>query len=219
MAVPSLRDHLDSLAPQERPGAVVQALRQLARKTARDLVEMCRLAHEAREGRYWSKVSKADGSPYLSETEFLEDVLEVDSWRTAMRRLKIGAAINAVPTEEREEIAAQIADLGPSKASVLAPVLETSDPDQIRGWLERAKDTPVIDLQKQVSDELGARPRGTGGGDQIERYLRNLMPSPEARELYDEFLKLGSREAGGNSVVGILIAAMQECVGTWSAKP
>ena len=53
MAPPSVLDQLAAYGPQERPGAVVHALRQLSKRAGRDLVLIARLAHEAHAGGYW----------------------------------------------------------------------------------------------------------------------------------------------------------------------
>jgi len=221
VANPSVLDQLAAYGPQERPGAVVHALRQLSKRAGRDLVLIARLAHEAHAKSYWSLVTRKSGEPYLSEEEFFNDVMDMASWRTALRRVALGRAIAALPGGEREQIAEKLADLGISRASVLAPVLErhVGELEVIVQWLDRAATVPAEDLQKVVTDALATEPRQPGEPvDRVAGYLRSVMPSLEAREVLDEFLRLGRRVTENGTTIGILIAAFQECIGSWSAK-
>ena len=162
--MPTVFEQLERYAPAERPAAVVHALRQLARRAGHDLIVMSRLAHEAHKNGYWSKVSRPDGEPYLSEEEFFVEVLQVWSWRTAFRRIQIGRAIEELSEGSRDEVAGRLAAVGVAKASALAPLLEKK-PDALEMWIRRAETIPLEDLQEAVSDALAAKPRGTGSGE------------------------------------------------------
>ena len=225
MANPSVLDQLAAYGPQERPGAVVHALRQLSRRAGRDLVLIARLAHEAHAGGYWSQVKRKSGEPYLTEEEFFNDVMDMASWRTALRRVALGRAIEALPAGDhegqREHIAEKLAELGVHRASVLAPVLErhATEPDAILGWLDRASGIPAEDLQKAVTQAMTtASPEPREPVDRVAGYLRSVMPSFEAREVLEEFLRLGRQVTEGGTTVGILLAACQECIGSWSHR-
>ena len=208
---------LDHYASADRPAAVVQVLRQLAGRAGRDLVLIARLAHEAHEGGYWSKVARADGQPYLDEESFFADVLQVVSWRTALKRIALGRALAAVTDDERERVADQLAALGVARATILTPVLETA-PQETGQWIERAAALSQEELQQAVSQELGAKPRGRAGGDHVATFLRAAMPSIETRELFDEWLRVGRRVTGSESALGVLIEGMRECVAEWHPR-
>lgn len=219
MANLNVLDQLAAYGPEERPGAVVHALRQLSKRAGRDLVLIARLAHEAHAQAYWSKVNRKTGEPYLSEEEFFNDVMDMASWRTALRRVALGRAIAALPDAQRESVADKLADLGVSRASVLAPILErhADDPDVILQWIDKASTVPAEDLQKVVTDALATEPRKAGEPvDRVAGYLRSVMPSLEARETLEAFLRAGRRVTDGGTTVGILVAAFQECLGAWS---
>ena len=217
--MPTVFEQLERYAPAERPAAVVHALRQLARRAGHDLIVMSRLAHEAHKNGYWSKVSRPDGEPYLSEEEFFAEVLQVQSWRTAFRRIQIGRAIEELPEASRDVAAGRLAAVGVAKASALAPLLEEK-PEAIEAWIQQAETMPLDDLQAAVSDALRAKPRGQGGAsepkDRVLGFLTSVMPDMESRALLADFLREGHRIGAGDTTLGILLSAMRECVAQWS---
>jgi len=221
VALPSIWDQLARYAPDDRPRAVVQTLRQLSRRAGRDVVLLARLSHEAHDQGYWSKVPRADGTPYLSEADFFEDVLAIASWRTAMKRVALGRALAVVPPAERDQIAERLGNLGAAKATILVPALEAAErPEDMAEWVERAAGLTSDALQREVSTALGAVPRGTrrAEGDRVAAFLRSVMPDPESVEVWEEFLRVGKRAVGTESTIGVLIAAFQEALGSWSGR-
>lgn len=217
MPAPTTLEILDRYAADDRPRMVTLALRQLARRAAKDFVLIARLAYEAHDQGYWSKVKKPDGTAYLTEEEFFSDVLALSSWRTANKRIAVGRAIAALPEgEPREAMAERIAGLGAAKASVVAPVLE-ADPASLAVWVDRAAAMPIQELQQAVSQERGAAPRGRPSGDRVESFLRSVLPDIQSRELFDDFLRLGRRRLDGRATcLAVLIHAMQEVLPEWS---
>ena len=220
MARPGLLEQLDRYALQERPGAVVAALRQLARRAGQDLILVAILSWEAHDGAYWSTVPQPSGKPYLSEEEFFTDVLQVLSWRTALKRIALGRALAALPEGERERRAQELTEVGVARATILVPALEQAAdrPEAIKGWIDRARELSKDDLQRAVSESLGRAPGGGPPADRMLLALRAGMPDLEARELLEDFLSAGRKVAETDSTVGVLLAGFRECLGAWLPK-
>ena len=72
---------------------------------------------------------------------------------------------------------------------------------------------------KIVSDALDAKPRGlTEPGLRFRSYILNTMPDADTRALAEEFFDVGARVVESKNAVAIQIAAMQECLGSWSVR-
>ena len=221
-ALASLRQY----AEEDRPAAVAEALRQLSRRTGDDLLAIAELAWEAHDRRYWSLVNRPGGGAYLSEEDFFEDVLRVGSWRTAFKRIALGRALAALPPERKALVSGQILDVGAAKAVALVPVIERAAAEggtvaglDLDAWFQRARELKVEELQRAVSLDLGAKPRGgRGAPDRAAAFLATLMPDIESRGLLEDFLAAGRRVTQGGTTVGILIEAMRECLASWLPK-
>lgn len=220
--MPTVFEQLAEYTPQDRPAAVVHAMRQLARRAGHDFVTIAQLAQEAHQHGYWSKVMRQNGEPYLTEEEFFAEVLQVQSWRSALKRIAIGQGIAKLPEEIRGQVAERLAEVGVAKATILAPLLETK-PEAITEWVERAEAMDAEGLQAAVSDALSAKPRGTAGGvaerDRVLGFLTSVMPDLDSRALLEEFLRLGHAAGAGETTVAILLSAMRECVVQWQPAP
>ena len=221
MTRPGVLTELDRYAPEARPGAVVAALRQLARRAGSDLILVAILSWEAHDGAYWSTVPRPSGEAYLTEEEFFTDVLQVLSWRTALKRIALGRALAALPEGDRERRAQELTEVGVARATILVPVLEQAvgQPKAIEAWIDRARDLSKDDLQRAVSESLGVRAPGGGPpADRVLLALRSAMPDLEARELLEDFLRAGRQVAETDSTVGVLLAGFRECLGAWLPK-
>ena len=210
---------LNQFPGEARPQAVTLALRQLGGRIAADLILASILAFEAHARSYWSIVQHPDGRPYETEEDFFNDVLHVQSFRSAAKRIAIGRLIQALTEGEREPVARELADLGLAKATVLLPALEQADSVERARWFAEAKKLPVTDLQAAVSKHLEARPRGRPDADRLYRVILGAMPSLEDRELCERFFALGRRLLGPEATtVGVLRAGFQETLADWEPR-
>ena len=210
---------LNQFSGEARPQAVTLALRQLGGRIAADLILASILAFEAHARSYWSIVQHPDGRPYETEEDFFNDVLHVQSFRSAAKRIAIGRLIQALTEGEREPVAQALADVGLAKATVLLPALEGADAVERERWFGEARRLPVADLQAAVSTHLAAKPRGRPDADRLYRVILGAMPSLEDRELWDQVVRLGKRLLGPEvTTVGILRACFQESLADWEPR-
>lgn len=54
-------------------------------------------------------------------------------------------------------------------------------------------------------------------GTRFEQMMEQAMPDYETQMLARQFFSLGKQYIGTRNAVGVMIAAMQECLGTWAA--
>jgi hypothetical protein len=87
----AIRRFLGQWSPMTRAEGLHLALQSLRDRVEPDRVLACELAWEVRAQGYWSQVRNADGTRYMTEEAYFRDVLGLASWRTAYKRLGVGA--------------------------------------------------------------------------------------------------------------------------------
>lgn len=206
------------LAPLSRAEEVHALLLQHRNRAAEHALAVCELAWEVHEHAYWREIRDPEGKFYTTEDAYFEAILDVQSMRTAARRIAIGRSIASLPDEMRESVTTALARIGVTKANVLVPLmdLEDTDSDEILQWCTIAEHSTVEDLQGEVSKAIGAKPRGLSPAGQRERnVLLNLMPDLESRELCTLWMQVEARVVGSANPVAIFIAGMQENLSEW----
>ena len=196
----------------ERPrlDLVRQEIKQRLVKLEDDFLTVAELIAEAVEGKYYQSWG------YLDPEDYFREELGF-SPRTIWKRLAVLRAWRTLPPEDAGPARAALAQIGPAKAAIIAPAIQ-----QGMDWrviVQEAADHNEEMLQARVSSVLGLRPRGNTlplpPGEQTYRYLHARMPDEESRLLLEQFRLAGRRKTGSENFVGTLIAAMQECLGSW----
>ena len=104
---------------------------------------------------------------------------------------------------------------------LLVPVLER-DPTEtaIQKWVDMAHRCTRDELRERVQEDLGRPVRGAGEpGARFEQMVGRAMPNAETRTLAEDFFRIGKEHVGSENTVDVMIAAMKECVETWTAHP
>ena len=194
----------------------VDQLRELTRRAMRDYVVLGHALYLEHEAALWQRTRTTGGDPYESEEAFWEDALGIKR-RTAYQLIAIGriAISLQLPEPDREALGA----LGLVKLSVVIPVLARQTTlAGLRHWITVAETHSRDSLRERVRHALGRPPRSERSQDQrLRTYVINAMPDLESRTLADRFFTVGADYARSDSAIAILIAALQEALGTWEA--
>ena len=193
-------------------------MRTLTRRMSADFVLASELAWEAHDKAYWQEVQREDGTAYDTEEAFFEDVLHVEAFRSAARRIAIGRMLAALPEPARDDVRAKLAGVGVTKAEIVVPMLEAhaEDPIQRAVWLDRAQDFSVRDLQQAVNAETGSqRPRNDA--DDNERLLSAILKylPPETREEVRDVFIAGMRLHDTAKVSVVFLYMVKEVKAEW----
>ena len=91
-------------------------------------------------------------------------------------------------------------------------------PDAVRTWTAMARTETRAVLRERVRVALGwsRRPRSDASA-RFQSFLIDAMPDLETRTLATEFFAVGETYVGSNNATAIVIAAMEEALGTWMA--
>jgi hypothetical protein len=87
----------------------------------------------------------------------------------------------------------------------------------LRRWVNEARGCTRDELRDQVREALGQPVRGSEPGARFEEMVKRAMPDEETRTLAEDFFRVGKEYVPTENAVGVVIAAMQECLETWSA--
>jgi hypothetical protein len=183
-----------------------------------DRVLACELAWEVHTRGYWSLVRRPEGTAYDSEETYFREVLGLQSWRTAYKRLAIGRMLEQFPEPEREAVRAAIAQVGLAKATIVVPAIERAG--EWATWMALARQLAYPVLQARVSAVLQALPRGEPSppGERFRRAILSAMPDLDAMEVVERFFTLGARVVGTPHPIGIFLAGCRECLAEWEVQ-
>lgn len=203
------------LPDRARTDRVRQEIKQRMMKLEDDFLAVAELIEEAVEGRYyqsWRSPSHPQG--YLDPEDYFRGELGV-SPRTIWKRLAVLRAWRSLPPADAGQARQALAYIGPAKAAIIAPAIEQGG--DWKAWTDEAAETNEDALQAHISDSLGLKPRGAvlAPGERVYRFLHAHMPDEESRLLLEHFCLAGRKKTGSENFVGIFIAAMQECLGSW----
>lgn len=156
---------LDRFPGASRAERVDAALRSLTRATTEAHITVAELAWEVHTRAYWIMLVHADGTKYSSSLDYFQDALAIEpAERSAFyQRLRLGKAISRIDPGIRNWTRDQLATLGISKAIALAPVigrLTGTNAAAIWHWIEHAEGVTASQLRCDVSEAIGATPRG-----------------------------------------------------------
>src|SRR5262249_36684049 len=154
--------------------------------------------------------------PYRSEEEFWEEVVGVKR-RTAYQMIAIGRVLRKIGVQPEGTKA--LASVGLYKMDLLVSILEREPTEAaLERWAEVASTRTRSELREQVHQALG-RPVRTAAepGSRFERMVELAMPDQESRALAEDFFRVGKEYVGSENAVGVMIAAMQECLASWPA--
>jgi hypothetical protein len=172
--------------------------------------------HEEHEVGLWTKMRTRTGHPYESEDQFWEEAIGLKR-RTAYQLIAVGRVLSKVGIEEDGMKA--LAGVGLYKMDLLVPVLER-EPTQaaLQKWVNEARSRTRDELRELVHEALGQPARSSSEpGARFAQMVERAMPDEETRKLTQDFFRVGKLYVGTENAVGVAIAAMQECLGTWSA--
>lgn len=198
----------------------------LGATVARDVFRLALIAWQIHEDRLWQYLRLPIGRLCGTEEEYFEAYFDVDSWRTAAKRIRIGRMLAALP--EPETYLEDLAHVGTAKAEMIAPlVIDAADEAQgdgrlpaavAKAWIARARHMPAPALREAVRLERGQAPRATGDAteDRPLATARGWMPSLEAQEVLDEAMRVYRRMTPAGRFIGLLQAACMEFIGTYS---
>ena len=202
----------------DRAEAVTIALMDLRTRTTKMLIVCCQLAYEAHEQGYWSKVRRADGTPFETEEDYFREILDLTDWRSALKRVAVGRMLAALPPATMDDARKKLPAIGLAKATVIAPVVITK-PETWPLWFDRAETWRVDELQEKVSESRGAKARGvTAAAERFRAYLLNHMPSANARAVLEQLFEVGVVVVESENPLAIVVAAFEEALSTWSAE-
>jgi hypothetical protein len=188
----------------------VDRLRGLLAGLMNNYIALARGLYEEHVAELWTK---APGH-WASEEDFLEESVGIKR-RTSFELLAIGAVLAQIA--EKEEASKELGAVGMYKLGVLVPVLK-SDPTMptVRRWTELARTHSREALRELVAKALGRKLKDAGApGERFKTYIIGAMPDGESRELATEFFERGAQVLGNDHPITVLIAAFQECLGTW----
>jgi hypothetical protein len=197
--------------PGTRAALVDAELKRHATRIERDFLTVCELVQEVITEGYYARYGFVDAERYL------EDRLGL-SYRSVRKRVAALEAIRSLPATERESARQAIAEVGATKASILAPALK-QDADGWRDWVKHAATETVEDLQSRVTTALGLKARGPAPeapGAKFLAYVLNQVG--DAREEVMEAFELGMRLARSDHAVAVFIALCREVLPDWRAR-
>ncbi len=189
-------------------------LQRLAARVTEGFLALADTLYREHDAALWQTAVTTDGGRYASEEVFWEEGVGVKR-RTAYQLIAVGRAISklTLSADDRDALAA----VGLHKLDVLVPVLERR-PEAATEWIAVARSHSREALRERVGEALGrpVRPAGVPGA-RFQTFLINAMPDLESRQLAEDFFAAGAAHTGSDNAVGIVVAAMQEALGTWSA--
>ena len=196
------------LPARPRLDLVRQEIKQRLVKLEDDFLTVAELIAEAVEGNYYQSWG------YLEPDDYFRDELGFAP-RTIWKRLAVLRAWHSIPPAEADQARLALAHVGPSKASIIAPVIERGENWKV--WTAAANAVNEEALQAAVSEALGLKSRGLvlAPGERVYRFLHAHMPDEESRQLLEQFRLAGRKKTGSENFVGTLIAAFQECLSEW----
>ena len=177
------------------------------------LAETLYLEHDAV---LWQRARAPSGDHYASEEAFWENAFGIKR-RTGYQLVAIGRMLLTLrlPAPEREALSA----LGLHKMDVLVPILQQqTSRSEARAWINAARIQTRAALRDTVQQALG-RPTLSRHppGQRLQASVMSAMPDLDTRRLAAEFFAVGRDYVGSDNAVAIVIAAMQEALGTWHA--
>lgn len=201
---------MTSLETRDRAAVVDAELRQRARRLETDFYALSELVIEARDGQYFTRFG------FLDLASYLEDRLGLSA-RSILKRLAPAEAVLGLPPALQDEVKDRLAQIGSTKAAILAPALRR-DSERALEWLEHASADTVGQLQDRVSRTLGLKPRGPHvPGDRFRRMVVNQVPV-ERRDQVEAFFEAGKRWIGTDNSVEVFLKAVEECAVEWQHR-
>lgn len=194
----------------------------LGATVARDVFRLALIAWQIHEDRLWQYLRLPIGRLCGTEEEYFEAYFDVDSWRTAAKRIRIGRMLAALP--EPEKYLDDLAHVGTAKAEMIAPlVIEAAEDRPLTGamtgpaavataWIARARNMPATALREAVRLELGRAPRATGDATEDRPLVtaRGWMPDLESQALLEDAMRAYRKMEPTGRFVGLLTAALME---------
>lgn len=168
---------------QPRHEVVDLMLRQHAQRLALQYLDFCELAEECISGKFYERFGFVDAEPYFQERIGV-------SYRTLRRRMAILEALHRLPPDTQPRARLALAEIGVSKASILAPVLGRPDEDWEK-WVEFAKAATEDAVQAAVSDLTEAKRRGSAPADDWSRFYKFVLAQvpPERRSQVEQVFR------------------------------
>ena len=202
----------------ESAQARVRQLRDLMREMTNQYLALAQALHEAHATALWAQVRTREGGSYESEEAFWEEVIGVKR-RTAYQLIAVGEVLAKV--DDEAEASKALSGIGLHRLDILVPMLKKEPTTAtVQHWADRAKGLTREALREEVGKALG-RPEKVvqEPGQRFRAYVINQMPDENTKELAAKFFAEGARFTNNEDAVGILIAAFQEALGTWAARP
>ena len=196
--------------------ARISRLTRLAQHVVGGYLDLADALYAEHVAGLWQRARTPDGQPFASEESFWEEAVGIRR-RTGYRLIALGRMLATLKLSTLDRAA--LAAVGLHKMDTLIPILEqqTSVRDA-REWIDRAQAHSRQDLRQLVGSALGRpTPLTVSPGTRVENYLLNAMPDLETRQLATEFFQIGTSYVGSDNALAIIIAAMQEALGTWQA--
>ena len=195
----------------------VRQLRELAEEVTDRFLRLALALHREHEAELWTKARTSEGLPYPSEEHFLEEAVDVKR-RTAYQLIAIGRVLSKIGLETDNWKA--LVEVGLYKMDILVPILEREPTaPTLQKWAVIARTHTRETLREQVQEALG-RParRVSEPGARFEQMVKRTMPDDETRTLARDFFRVGKKYLRTRNAVEVMIAAMQQCLGTWEHK-
>lgn len=192
----------------------VQQLRSLAGRVAADYLRLAESLYIEHTAELWQDVRTSDGGRYQSEEDFWENELGVRR-RTAFQLIAVGRVLDRLTLSAADRVS--LSSVGLYKTDTLVPILERQTSTAgARYWIEVAQSNTREDLRTKVNTALDRPPRRrSASGERVRAFVINSMPDLETRELAIEFFDVGSLYTDSPNALAVLIAGLQEALGTW----
>ena len=193
----------------------VQCLRALSEHVSTDSLLFAEALFHEHGADLWQRARTPDGQGYPSEEQFWEHALGLKR-RTGFQLLARGKTLAALalPPSDRAALAA----IGLYRFDVVAPVLlKEATVESTRRWVAAARTLSRDELRTQVNQTLGRPTRARSMSQRLQQYVVGAMPDVDSRALAEDFFTTGATYVGSDNAVAIVIAAMQEALGTWHA--
>ncbi len=193
----------------------VDHLRDLARRVASQHLVLADALYAEHVAGLWQYARTPQGDPYEAEEQFWEEAVGVRR-RAAYQLIALGRLLSKLRLTAADRTA--LAAVGLHKMDLLVPILKRQATIRpVRGWIAVAQTCSRKALRERVREALGRPGRPVADhAAHVQAYLVNAMPDLESRDLAAEFFTVGATFTGTDNAVAILIAAMQETLGTWS---
>lgn len=211
------RDQLDryveNFGKDDRAMAVHSALCDLRRRSDDIWTVMAELLSEVHEAAHWKWVWRDDGDPYANEDDYFKTVLGLN--RTSAKNLvRLGTVIRGTPRAWRTHLRASLADLGISKAVVLAPALERAKIQaNAQIWLDRAQKHSGEELRRSVAISMQLKKRGVQ--KPLTRLLSHLRALGVAEDVIRDLFAVGTEHCGETDATAIVTCAFRDAIALW----